>query len=69
MSARQLGFAGRIARYFINSKLTPLIMVFSVLLGAFATPTTWDAGRELGGGVRDHVSPRSGRRHVAHSAS
>jgi multidrug efflux pump subunit AcrB len=36
MSTRQLGFAGRIAHYFINSKLTPLIMVFSILLGAFA---------------------------------
>ena len=36
MSARKLGFAGRIAHYFINSKLTPLIMVFSILLGAFA---------------------------------
>ena len=28
-----LGIAGRIARSFINSKLTPLIMVTSVLLG------------------------------------
>jgi multidrug efflux pump subunit AcrB len=36
MSTRKLGFAGRIAHYFINSKLTPLIMVFSILLGAFA---------------------------------
>jgi len=32
MSTRKLGFAGRIAHYFINSKLTPLIMVFSILL-------------------------------------
>jgi len=40
MSARQLGFAGRIAHYFINSKLTPLIMVFSILLGAFAVLQT-----------------------------
>jgi multidrug efflux pump subunit AcrB len=36
MTTRKLGFAGRIAHYFINSKLTPLIMVFSILLGAFA---------------------------------
>ncbi len=36
MSTRKLGFAGRIAHYFINSKLTPLIMVSSILLGAFA---------------------------------
>ncbi len=40
MSARQLGFAGRIAHYFINSKLTPLIMVFSILLGTFAVLKT-----------------------------
>ncbi len=40
MSARKLGFAGRIAHYFINSKLTPLIMVFSILLGAFAVLQT-----------------------------
>ena len=31
-----LGIAGRIARTFINSKLTPLIMVTSVLLGVAA---------------------------------
>ena len=36
MTHRNLGPAGRIARYFINSKLTPLIMVFSILLGLFA---------------------------------
>jgi len=36
MTHGKLGLAGRIARYFINSKLTPLIMVFSILLGAFA---------------------------------
>ena len=40
MSARKLGFAGRIAHYFINSKLTPLIMVFAILLGAFAVLKT-----------------------------
>src|ERR1035441_6109935 len=40
MSTRKLGFAGRIAHYFINSKLTPLIMVFAILLGAFAVLQT-----------------------------
>jgi multidrug efflux pump subunit AcrB len=40
MSTRKLGFSGRIAHYFINSKLTPLIMVFSILLGAFAVLQT-----------------------------
>src|SRR5579871_3934131 len=33
---RQLGFAGRIARAFIDSKLTPLIIVASLLLGVLA---------------------------------
>jgi multidrug efflux pump subunit AcrB len=32
-----LGVAGRIARAFIDSKLTPLIVIASVLLGVFAT--------------------------------
>jgi multidrug efflux pump subunit AcrB len=36
MKDGKLGLAGRVARYFINSKLTPLLMVFSILLGAFA---------------------------------
>ena len=40
MNARKLGFAGRIAHYFINSKLTPLIMIFAILLGAFAVLQT-----------------------------
>ena len=40
MSTRKLGFAGRVAHYFINSKLTPLIMVFSILLGVFAVLQT-----------------------------
>ena len=31
-----LGMAGRIAHAFIDSKLTPLIIITSVLLGAFA---------------------------------
>ncbi len=40
MSNGNLGVAGRVARYFINSKLTPLVMVFAVLLGAFAVYMT-----------------------------
>jgi multidrug efflux pump subunit AcrB len=36
MRLGQPGLAGRVAHYFINSKLTPLIMVFAILLGAFA---------------------------------
>jgi len=35
MSAH-LGLAGRVARAFIDSKLTPLIVIASVLLGSFA---------------------------------
>jgi multidrug efflux pump subunit AcrB len=35
--AVHLGFAGRLARAFIDSKLTPLIVVTSILLGAAAT--------------------------------
>jgi multidrug efflux pump subunit AcrB len=35
-SAQPLGVAGRIARAFINSKLTPLIIIASVLLGVLA---------------------------------
>jgi multidrug efflux pump subunit AcrB len=35
-SKGELGFAGRVARAFIDSKLTPLIIVTSVLLGAAA---------------------------------
>jgi multidrug efflux pump subunit AcrB len=40
MTTGKLGFAGRVAQYFINSKLTPLLMVFSILLGAFAVLET-----------------------------
>jgi multidrug efflux pump subunit AcrB len=40
MSKGQLGVAGRIARAFINSKLTPLIMIFSIFLGVFAVLQT-----------------------------
>ena len=43
MSPGQLGAAGRLARAFIHSKLTPLLLVASVLLGAFAV---WRLPRE-----------------------
>ena len=35
-----LGFAGKIARAFINSKLTPLIVAASLLLGLYAVLVT-----------------------------
>jgi multidrug efflux pump subunit AcrB len=35
-----LGFAGKIARAFIDSKLTPLIVAASLLLGLFSILTT-----------------------------
>jgi len=35
-SSSQLGLAGKVARAFIDSKLTPLIVIASILLGAFA---------------------------------
>src|ERR1041385_7281253 len=34
--AHQFGLASRIVRYFIDSKLTPLVIIASVLLGAAA---------------------------------
>lgn len=37
---KHLGLAGRIAHYFINSKLTPLVIIASVLLGVFAVIMT-----------------------------
>ncbi|MDO9068071.1 MAG: efflux RND transporter permease subunit [Deltaproteobacteria bacterium] len=37
---QNLGFAGKIARAFINSKLTPLIVIASLLLGFFAIKMT-----------------------------
>ncbi len=40
MKAEKLGPAGKIAHYFINSKLTPLVMIFSMLLGTFAVLET-----------------------------
>jgi multidrug efflux pump subunit AcrB len=36
----KLGFSGRVAATFINSKLTPLIIIASVLLGVFAVIMT-----------------------------
>src|SRR5208337_450338 len=40
MTRGKLGFAGRVAHYFINSKLTLLLMGFSLVLGAFAVLET-----------------------------
>jgi multidrug efflux pump subunit AcrB len=40
MTRRKLGMAGRIGRAFLESKLTPLIIVGSLLLGAFAIVVT-----------------------------
>ena len=40
MTRRKLGMAGRIGRAFLTSKLTPLIIVGSLLLGAFAILVT-----------------------------
>jgi multidrug efflux pump subunit AcrB len=36
MKKGELGVAGRVARYFINSKLTPLLMLFAILMGVLA---------------------------------
>ena len=43
MSRSKMGPAGRLARSWINSKLTPLLIAGSVLLGAFAV---WKLPRE-----------------------
>jgi multidrug efflux pump subunit AcrB len=40
MTRRPLGGAGRIAQAFLASKLTPLLVVFSLLLGVFAVMVT-----------------------------
>ncbi|HPC84468.1 MAG TPA: efflux RND transporter permease subunit [Thermoanaerobaculaceae bacterium] len=40
MTRRPLGASGRIARAFLSSKLTPLLVVFSLLLGGFAVLVT-----------------------------
>ncbi|NJD89937.1 MAG: efflux RND transporter permease subunit, partial [Geobacter sp.] len=37
---QNLGFAGKVARYFIDSKLTPLIVAAALLLGLFAIKMT-----------------------------
>jgi multidrug efflux pump subunit AcrB len=36
----KLGFAGKIAKAFISSKLTPLIVIASILMGIFAVVVT-----------------------------
>ncbi len=38
--ARTLGFAGRMARFFLGSRLTPLVGVVAMLLGLFAVAVT-----------------------------
>jgi hypothetical protein len=40
MTRRPLGASGRIAKAFLESKLTPLLVVASLLLGAFALLVT-----------------------------
>ncbi len=40
MTRRPLGASGRIAKAFLESKLTPLMVLFSLLLGAFAVMIT-----------------------------
>ena len=40
MSRRPLGASGRVARAFLTSKITPLLVVFSLLLGGFAVLVT-----------------------------
>lgn len=40
MDNHHLGFAGKIARAFIDSKLTPLIVIASLLLGVYAVLVT-----------------------------
>ncbi len=40
ITRRKLGISGKIARAFLESKLTPLIIVASLLLGAFAIMVT-----------------------------
>ena len=43
VTSKQLGIAGRIARMFIHSKLSPLLLLTSIVLGAFAV---WKLPRE-----------------------
>ncbi len=40
MTRRPLGISGKVAKAFLESKLTPLVVVFSLLLGAFAVLVT-----------------------------
>jgi multidrug efflux pump subunit AcrB len=40
MTRRPVGVSGRIAKAFLESKLTPLLVVFSLLVGAFAVMVT-----------------------------
>ncbi|QQR76129.1 MAG: efflux RND transporter permease subunit [Holophagales bacterium] len=40
MSRKPMGFAGKVAEAFLDSKLTPLLVVASLLLGAFAVLVT-----------------------------
>ena len=40
MTRRPVGASGRIAKAFLESKLTPLLVVFSLLVGAFAVMVT-----------------------------
>ena len=40
MRRRPVGASGRIAKAFLESKLTPLLVVFSLLVGAFAVMVT-----------------------------
>jgi len=40
MTRRPLGFSGRVAKAFLDSKLTPLLVVAALLLGAFAVMVT-----------------------------
>ena len=40
MTRKPLGISGRVAQAFLDSKLTPLLVVASLLLGAFAVMVT-----------------------------
>lgn len=40
MNGKPLGVAGKIAGFFINSKLTPLLVIATLLLGALSVFTT-----------------------------
>ena len=62
-SSSPLGIAGRIARSFIDSKLTPLIVITSLLLGACGHPA---AAR--GGTADQGADDRRAGRHARHFA-